>query len=1250
MGCGFIGLIQAQYCLPLYLIACTSGDYIDGVQFNTISNLGTGCANPGANYSNYTSMSTNVMPSSSYTITLTPTPSWSQGFAVWIDYNQNLSFGDPGEMVFQSTVTGTTPQTGTVNIPGFAFPGPTRMRVMCFFAGIPQPTDYCTQNATFGETEDYTVVIGTPSADDLGVTAITGPASGCGLSATTQITADIANFGTNTQTNPTVSFNVDGGAITTETTSYVIPSGSTFPYIFTGTANLSVPGWHTIKAWTNLPNDGFTPNDTTTLLVQNIPTVSVFPYQENFDQNDGGWAAFGTNSTWQWGAPAGPTINTPYSSPNVWTTNLTGVYLNNDQSYVLSPCFNFSSLNAPVIEMAIWWNAENSWDGAVLQSSTNNGATWQNVGAYLDPVNWYNFQNLITSPGSPYNPNNEAWNGTSGPGWVIAKHDLTGLQNQSAVRLRVAFSSDGSVQYDGFAFDNVLIYDKPAYDVGVAGLGAATPTSLCSGPNTPIELVLGNFGSQAQSNIQVVAQITGPVNTTLNGTYVPSLPVGGVANYTIGTLNTTVPGLYYITAYTSNIADGLHLNDTSYFVIDVAPSPIDPTVNNPVSCFPDSLILTATGNPPGVDYFWYDAIGGNLLTVNDSFQTPFLTTTTTYYVVGKSKVSFDVGPLNNGFGPGFNTSFTSGNGLIFNVMNPDGITIDSVLVYPTSAGLMSVIVSNSSGQIVSSINAVVPNPVSPGAPTKVALGIDVPFGTNYTIAGGPSVPGALFYNYGGAVYPYTDAGNNVSIVNTTNNFGNFGYYYYFYDWDISAYACESNPVPANALIGVSPPVNLGPDAIVCGSYTIDATTAGGITYSWSSGQTVPDIIITNNGIYGIAVTDINGCIGTDSINVNILPSPTVDLGPDINGCTQSAILDAGAQTLGSTYLWSANANYANTQTVSVTTAGTYSVTVVNPAGCIATDTIVVALNGVDVDLGPDIVSCGAPVILNAGNLGAAYSWSTGSLTQSITVTAPGGSYSVIASMNGCFDVDVINVSFGSAPIVDLGPDITACDIATLDAGTGGSIYNWSNGANTQMINVTQTGTYNVTVSIGNGCGTTDQINVTIYQSPLANFTYTNPQPAVYNFSSLTTTGSLPLTYSWNFGDGTTSNLQQPTHTYAAAGSYQVTLVVTHATCGSSTYQQEINSFTAIEDGLLNGDVAIYPNPNNGIFTVSSDNLQADAFSISITDVQGKNVYYNVIENVNGFSQEINLTALAKGVYIVKLSDGNRSGFTRVVIE
>ena len=89
-----------QYCLPTYSNDCTSGDMIDGFTIDTYSNLGTGCAFPGAsNFSDYTGLGSVVtlIQSSTYNVTCAPGPSWGQYFAVWIDLNQDGDFDEANE-------------------------------------------------------------------------------------------------------------------------------------------------------------------------------------------------------------------------------------------------------------------------------------------------------------------------------------------------------------------------------------------------------------------------------------------------------------------------------------------------------------------------------------------------------------------------------------------------------------------------------------------------------------------------------------------------------------------------------------------------------------------------------------------------------------------------------------------------------------------------------------------------------------------------------------------------------------------------------------------------------------------------------------------------------------------------------------------------------------------------------------------------------------------------------------------------
>jgi chitodextrinase len=132
----------------------TADEKIGKVVFGTISNISTGTAG----YENFTALSTNAVPGTAYTITITP--SWtstvfSEGYAVWIDYNKNGLFTDAGELVFSKAASTVTPASGTFTIPvGTAF-GSTRMRVSMKYNAIPTSCE----TLAYGQVEDYTVNI-----------------------------------------------------------------------------------------------------------------------------------------------------------------------------------------------------------------------------------------------------------------------------------------------------------------------------------------------------------------------------------------------------------------------------------------------------------------------------------------------------------------------------------------------------------------------------------------------------------------------------------------------------------------------------------------------------------------------------------------------------------------------------------------------------------------------------------------------------------------------------------------------------------------------------------------------------------------------------------------------------------------------------------------------------------------------------------------------------------------------------------
>src|SRR3989344_7038801 len=105
----------------------------------------------------------------------------------------------------------------------------------------------------------------------------------------------------------------------------------------------------------------------------------------------------------------------------------------------------------------------------------------------------------------------------------------------------------------------------------------------------------------------------------------------------------------------------------------------------------------------------------------------------------------------------------------------------------------------------------------------------------------------------------------------------------------------------------------------------------------------------------------------------------------------------------------------------------------------------------------------------------------------------------------------------------------------------------------------------------------------------AQFT-SNVTGATANFTNQSTGG---FTYSWNFGDASpANNTASPSHEYTANGTYTVTLTVT-GPCGTDTYTQVITiTEVGIQDADLANTLSIYPNPNNGVFTVSFECAEA----------------------------------------------------------
>lgn len=359
-----------------------------------------------------------------------------------------------------------------------------------------------------------------------------------------------------------------------------------------------------------------------------------------------------------------------------------------------------------------------------------------------------------------------------------------------------------------------------------------------------------------------------------------------------------------------------------------------------------------------------------------------------------------------------------------------------------------------------------------------------------------------------------------------------------------------------------PVVDLGADPTVCpgGLATLDATQAGA-TYLWSTGASTPTID-EGPGNYSVTVT-VNGCAESDAVVVNAFPAPQVDLGNDTTLCPgEQLVIDADQP--GATYLWQDGSTAPN---ITVTSAGNYNLQLTDANGCVATDDIDVAYAGASsIELGNDTTLCdGTQLTLDATLPGATYLWSTGEDTPSINIGSP-GSYSVTVTQGACSVSDAVDVQFTTAPAVDLGADVTLCpgESLLLDATSTGATYLWTSGEQTATLNVTQDGTYSVTVTNATGCSTTDDITIA-YATPSA--VALGPDVELCDGQTVTLGTSLPgATYAWSTGEAT--------ETIVVGASDEYWVEVTQGNCSvSDTVIVNVNPAPDID---LGQDLALCP--------------------------------------------------------------------------
>jgi hypothetical protein len=725
----------------------------------------------------------------------------------------------------------------------------------------------------------------------------------------------------------------------------------------------------------------------------------------------------------------------------------------------------------------------------------------------------------------------------------------------------------------------------------------------CSGSSSAIQVTVLSPPNASITTIGSTALCAGQ-STSL------SAPVGNTYLWSTGatTQNITVSTSG---SYSVQVTSAAGCSATSNAVsITVNPVPIaNITANGATSfCSGGSVVLTASA---GASYLWNTGATTQSLTVNSSGTFNVTVTGAGGCNATSAATSVTVNALPSAsITASGNTTFCAGNSVLLSASNgssylwSNGATTPSISA--TAAGSYSVTVTNGAGcSATSNPVQITVNPlptVSAGANQSVCAGGQV------TLSGS----GASSYTWNNGVtngVAFTPANTQTYTVTGTN-----------------ANGC-SNTAQVTVTVNALPTVSGGANQSICAGGQVTLLGSGASTYTWTNGVT-NGVAFTpaNTQTYTVTGTNANGCSNTAQVTVTVNALPTASISP-----SGSTTLCAGASvnlsaSNGSSYVWS---NGATTQTITASSAGSYSVQVTNAAGCSATSSIVnVVVNPLPAANitanGATTFCAGGSVVLSA-TAGASYLWNTGATTQTLTVNTSGTYTVTVTSNNGCVGTsNPQTVTVNAQPLAT----ITASGATSFCAGgsvllsaPNGGTYLWSTGATTPSISVSTAGNYSVTVTNGAGCSATST-PTTITVNPLPSVS-AGANQSICSGAQVTLNGSGATSYAWN--NGVTNGVAftpATTQTYTVTGTdangctntAQVTVTVNALPVVSAGANQSICSGAQV---TLNGSGATSYAWNNGVTNgVAFTPANTQMYTVTGTNANGCSNTAQVTVTVN----------------------------------
>ena len=449
----------------------------------------------------------------------------------------------------------------------------------------------------------------------------------------------------------------------------------------------------------------------------------------------------------------------------------------------------------------------------------------------------------------------------------------------------------------------------------------------------------------------------------------------------------------------------------------------------------------------------------------------------------------------------------------------------------------------------------------------------------------------------------------------------------------SALACSDTTIKTTIHILPLPVVVADPNQSVCQGTSVTLSASGAQNYNWNNGiQQGVSFVPTSTTTYTVTGTDMYGCENQDQVVVTVNELPTASSTPDFAICAgeTTSLTATGAIVVE----WDNSVDNGVDFTPITTT--TYTAIITDANGCKDTTETTITVNELPVvDAGTDAVICFGENLELTATGADNYTWSNGSANEDEITPETSIVLTVIGTdENGCSDDDQLSITVNALPNVVAGNDVEVCEgtSITLNA-SGAQDYDWSN----EMANNTSaelvSGTYSVIGTDANGCENSDTLEVLVNANPEIELgadstTCSNYGPIVLN------AGSGFVSYDWN------TNATTSTVSAFLTGTYEVTVIDNNGCEGSDAISLVFDPCLGIEESKL--EAVIYPNPTMNFVTVE---VPSADFTYQLTDLNGASLQ---MEQVTGTKATIDFSALAQGVYLLKIVQNEKEIIERIV--